>query len=182
MMQAAERVESLKAGCVGAAATAIEFVVTLIFHAILDFGLGISDFGSLAQQGFQSANCRLLCLNRYQVLIHRIATESTVTDSRETLFQLETLAQAAIVILSGGLFGITYRYVVRTDRNGQLQAGAVGAFGLVRGLAQIEASWAIAPYWLTGMRLFASLLMFAVAALLLNWSMQQGWIKRFEAS
>jgi hypothetical protein len=32
---------------------------------ILDFGLGILDFGSLAQQEFQSANCRRLCLNRY---------------------------------------------------------------------------------------------------------------------
>jgi hypothetical protein len=29
-------------------------------HTILDFRLGILDWGSLAQQGFQSTNCRVL--------------------------------------------------------------------------------------------------------------------------
>ncbi|NJO77144.1 MAG: hypothetical protein HC827_00550 [Cyanobacteria bacterium RM1_2_2] len=148
MDQATERIESLKAGWVGAVATAIEFVAA----------------------------------SALQVLAHLPATNGTAANGIEHWMQPETLGSAAIAVLSGGLFGITYRYVVRTDSNLQLQAGAVGAFGLVRGLGQIEATWATSPYWLTGIRLLASLLMFATAALLLNWSMRQGWIKRFEES
>ena len=38
-------------------------------YTILDFGLGIGEaWRSLAQQGFQSANCRILRLNRYYAL------------------------------------------------------------------------------------------------------------------
>jgi hypothetical protein len=33
-------------------------------HTILDFGFWILDWGSLAQQGFSSASCRVLCFNR----------------------------------------------------------------------------------------------------------------------
>jgi hypothetical protein len=41
------------------------FLVNLHPYTILDFGLGILDWGSFAQRWFQSANCRVLCLNRY---------------------------------------------------------------------------------------------------------------------
>lgn len=140
MEQAAERIESLKAGWIGAVATAIEFVAA-------------SSTG---------------------ILIHLSNASADVS-----LVQPETLASAAIAALSGGLFGITYRYIVGTNPNVQLQSGAVGAFGLVRGLAQIEATWSTEPYWLTALKLLASLLMFATAALALNWSIQQGWIKPF---
>ena len=36
------------------------------------------------------------------------------------------------------LFGVTYRYIIRSDKNPQLKAGGILAFGLVRGLTQIE--------------------------------------------
>lgn len=47
----------------------------------------------------------------------------------------------AIAFFSGLLFGVTYRYLIRSDKNPQLKAGGVLAFGLVRGLTQIELGW-----------------------------------------
>jgi hypothetical protein len=56
------------------------------------------------------------------------------------LFPLDRLAVTHVVItgFSGFLFGVTYRYVVRTDRNVHLGQGAILAFGLVRGLSVLE--------------------------------------------
>jgi hypothetical protein len=74
------------------------------------------------------------------------------------------------------LFGLTYRYVIRTDRNSHLQSGAVLAFGLVRGLAPIQD---LRLSWLIGLQIGESLLLFGAAALLIDWLIEQGWIKRF---
>lgn len=84
--------------------------------------------------------------------------------------------QTAIALFSGFLFGVTYRYVIRDDRNSHLQSGAVLAFGLVRGLAPIQT---VRLDWLIGLQLAESLLLFGLAALLIDWLMQRGWIKRF---
>jgi 6,7-dimethyl-8-ribityllumazine synthase len=62
---------------------------------------------------------------------HLIANESS-----RSLLALGLATMIAIV--SGFLFGITYRYVIRTDQNDHLNSGAVLAFGLVRGFAQID--------------------------------------------
>lgn len=49
------------------------------------------------------------------------------------------LASVAAAATTCALFGVTYRYVVRRDSaNLQLKGGAVGAFALTRGLAQID--------------------------------------------
>lgn len=95
------------------------------------------------------------------------------------LLQIETLISGAIVLISGFLFGVTYRYIVRQDSNPQLQSGAVGAFGLVRGLTQIEASWdKKMPLWIGGLGVAENLLLFGAIALSLNWAMGRGWIQR----
>ncbi len=39
---------------------------------------------------------------------------------------------------TGFLFGVTYRYIIRTDQNSHLKDGAVFAFGLTRGLVLLE--------------------------------------------
>ena len=39
---------------------------------------------------------------------------------------------------SGFLFGVTYRYIIRTDKNSHLKDGAVFAFGLTRSLVSLE--------------------------------------------
>ena len=43
-------------------------------------------------------------------------------------------------IISGFLFGVTYRYVVRNDDNPHLKDGTVAAFALVRGLVPLQLS------------------------------------------
>ncbi|MEP0912500.1 hypothetical protein NDI45_16420 [Leptolyngbya sp. GB1-A1] len=100
---------------------------------------------------------------------------------RETLLHKEALISFAIAIFSGFLFGVTYRYVVRQDNNPQLQSGAVGAFGLVRGFAQIEASLdKKMPLWTGGIWVAESLLLFGAVALSLNWILDRGWIQRMK--
>ena len=44
---------------------------------------------------------------------------------------------ATIASFSGFLFGVTYRYIIRTDNNLQLKVGGVMAFGLIRCLCQL---------------------------------------------
>ncbi|NJK52631.1 MAG: hypothetical protein HC936_06985 [Leptolyngbyaceae cyanobacterium SU_3_3] len=86
----------------------------------------------------------------------------------------------AIAIVAGLLFGITYRYVVRQDQNSHLKSGAVLAFGLVRGLAQIDVGLAtqgaLLPFVVLALE---SILLFAIARLALDWAMNQGWLRSF---
>ena len=86
----------------------------------------------------------------------------------------------AIALLSGSLFGLTYRYAVRQDHNPQLKSGVITAFGLVRGLAQVDAGSALAQHsWPFVAASIESLLLFSFAGAALELSFQQGWVKRF---
>ncbi len=87
----------------------------------------------------------------------------------------------AIALLAGFLFGVTYRYIIRQDQNSHLKSGAVLAFGLVRGLAQVEISIATQSHWVV-IASFAieSILLFAIARLVLDSAMAIGWIQRFK--
>ncbi len=88
------------------------------------------------------------------------------------------LIRSAIALLSGFLFGVTYRYIVRADdRNPHLRSGVVLAFGLVRGLAQIEIALT-SPELLAiaGVGAIESLLLFAAARLVLDWAIDRQWI------
>lgn len=88
---------------------------------------------------------------------------------------------AVIAGISGGLFGLTYRYAVRCDRNPQLKSGVVLAFGLVRGLALVDVASALSQGWPFLAAVIESLLMFAIAALGLDLAMQNGWIMPFDS-
>lgn len=53
--------------------------------------------------------------------------------------RVEILANLGVVAVSSFLFGVVYRYAVRSDvGNTQLKGGVVGAFGLVRGLSMAQ--------------------------------------------
>jgi hypothetical protein len=116
------------------------------------------------------------------------------------LFPLDRLAVTHVVItgFSGFLFGVTYRYVVRTDRNVHLGQGAILAFGLVRGLSILEPrfvrvaeglveGWAmgwdhlaepIAPIVVESAGLlFQAILPFAGAAAILGVGLKRCWLK-----
>ncbi|EDX87060.1 hypothetical protein S7335_4767 [Synechococcus sp. PCC 7335] len=91
---------------------------------------------------------------------------------------LSWLVNLAVAIASGFFFGVTYRYIVRQDDNLHLGGGAVGAFALVRSLAQIEATWddsfSFIPWLLiTG----ESFLWFVAARYALDFALNRQWIK-----
>jgi hypothetical protein len=85
-----------------------------------------------------------------------------------------------IAIVTGFLFGVTYRYIIRTDRNDHLNAGAVLAFGLVRGLAQVDVSeFELSRIWMDGLIVGKSILLFAIARYALDYSLAKGWVLSF---
>lgn len=88
----------------------------------------------------------------------------------------------AIATLAGFLFGVTYRYVIRQDPNPHLKSGAVLAFGLVRGLAQVDAGLRLGDSAAVVLVLLVeSLLLFAIARLALDGAIQAGWVRPFGA-
>jgi hypothetical protein len=151
----AERIESLKAGVTGAIAAGI--TVLLLWNVDrLTAGLLSTGLASAASESVIGVNGAI---------------------------------QGASGLLSGFLFGVTYRYILRHDDNPQLSAGAVMAFGLVRGLSQVERAdlpWTASHWtgslWLAGSWLGQSILLFGVAAFVLDRAMLQQWIKPFGAT
>lgn len=86
--------------------------------------------------------------------------------------------KAGIAFLSGFLFGVTYRYVIRTDQNLQLQTGAVFAFGLIRGLATVEDQLLNFQFGVNmAIAITENLILFAGAAIVVNIALQNRWIQ-----
>ncbi len=111
-----------------------------------------------------------------------------LANSFQTLASLQSYlnwhlwVSGAIAFFSGLLFGVTYRYIIRSDKNPQLKAGGVLAFGLVRGLTQIELGWnshsTILPFVVLA---FESVLWFGIAAIALDIAIQLRWLKPFSS-
>lgn len=143
----AERLESVKAGLVGALTASLLFGALLLLHGWLSLR-----FAPLAALLLSADSLRLLM-------------------------------GGAIAALSGFLFGITYRYIIRQDQNPHLKDGAVLAFGLVRGLALVEGILhepiALLPSALLPLVLLVteSLLLFAGIRLVLDSALAGGWVK-----
>lgn len=93
--------------------------------------------------------------------------------------------RGAIALISGFLFGVTYRYIVREDRNPQLKAGAVLAFGLVRAFGQIDLGLSFqaekmpAILWPLAIASIESTILFVVGGLILERAIALGIIKPF---
>jgi chromate transport protein ChrA len=88
----------------------------------------------------------------------------------------------AIATFSGLLFGVTYRYIIRSDKNPQLKAGGVLAFGLVRGLTQIELGLNLdITIWSFLVLAAESLLWFVFAAIALDLAIKLRWVKPFSS-
>jgi hypothetical protein len=86
-----------------------------------------------------------------------------------------------IAAFSGFLFGVTYRYIIRTDSNPHLKSGGIMAFGLVRGLAQVDMGISYTSNIVPLVVLAGeSILWFGLAALILDITMRFGWIQPFE--
>lgn len=156
MNQAAERIESLKAGIIGAIAAGIGFggAETAVY------------LGAMALEISHPVDDRFFLISPFLISLSISPFLSWV------------VVQGAIVLLSGFLFGVTYRYVVRQDANLQLKSGAVLAFGLVRGLAQVGEMTQLEAVWI-GVRILESLLLFTVAGLVLDWAIRRDWVQSF---
>ena len=89
------------------------------------------------------------------------------------------LVQLAIGAVSGFLFGVTYRYVIRGDRNSHLNDGAVLAFGLVRGLAVVEQNLVLSELLSVVFLVTQSIICFAIARLVLDLAIARKLIKPF---
>ncbi|MEL4898080.1 hypothetical protein [Crocosphaera sp. Alani8] len=88
--------------------------------------------------------------------------------------------KVAIAFTSGFLFAVTYRYIIRTDKNSHLKDGAVFAFGLVRGLVPVEMS----PDFLDHLGQLTilgleSVICFTITRFCLDFAFERGWIKLF---
>lgn len=112
-----------------------------------------------------------------------LPTPSPILSLLDVQLNLTLLLKVAIAFLSGFLFGVTYRYAIRDDRNPQLNAGVVFAFGLVRGLAALEGQPDITnSLWIGGILVIESLIEFAIARFILDWAIQRRWIKPFTSN
>lgn len=141
-----ERIESVKAGIVGAGTFAIaELVILLISYSAFNL-LPEGDFINLA---------------------------TMVTINEVWLLQL------IIGAVSGFLFGVTYRYVIRNDTNSHLNDGAVLAFGLVRGLALVEQNLLGSELLSVLFLIIQSIICFAIARLVLDLAIAHKFIKPF---
>ena len=94
-------------------------------------------------------------------------------------FGWEMLFQIAFGAVSGFLFGVTYRYIIRDDRNSHLNDGAVFAFGLIRGLALIENSLIWSEILSLIFLIIQSIVCFAIARLILDLAIARKLIKPF---
>lgn len=101
----------------------------------------------------------------------------------DTIILTTALVRSAIAFCSGFLFGVTYRYIVRQDQNSHLRDGAILAFGLVRGLSQIDpqlpSSLNLENLLPLGLIALESLILFALGGLILDAAIQRNWIKPF---
>ena len=100
-----------------------------------------------------------------------------------TDFTLQRLIQVIIAAISGFLFGVTYRYIMRSDRSFHLSSGAVLAFGFVRGLGEVEIGLNTQNNGLLfTVMVVESILLFAAAQVMLDVALKQGWIKPFQSN
>ncbi len=98
--------------------------------------------------------------------------------SLQIIWDWNFLVGVGVAGFSGFLFGVTYRYIIRDDNNPHLKSGGIVAFGLVRGLAQIDVGWnttgEILPYIIIASE---SILGVAIAGLSIDFAIRNGWLK-----
>lgn len=151
---ATERVESLKAGAVAAFAVFFGFGAIAAVNSLI-----------LAQRFDSLASLQVRSID------------------------LNFAFRWTMALLGGFLFGVTYRYAIRRDVNPQLKSGVVLAFGLVRAFGQLDAGLFFEagkmPAWQEllpfAIRSVESVVLFAIAALVLDWAIGRSWIKPFDS-
>jgi hypothetical protein len=153
-----ERIESVKAGGLSALAAGISYCLMMTVDPFVLGGYSRFSFPSLLDAMRTGGFANI--------------------EAMPTIVSLGL--ELAISIISGFLFGVTYRYIIRTDRNDHLNAGAVLAFGLVRGLAQLDVDeFELSQIWMDGLIVGKSILLFSIARYTLDYALAVGWILPF---
>ena len=90
--------------------------------------------------------------------------------------------EIVMAIAASFLFGVTYRYIIRTDQNDHLNSGAVLAFGLVRGLAQINLQeFGLTEILTNGVVVGESVVLFAICRYSIDYALSACWITPFKS-
>ncbi len=138
--------------------------------------------GSLSGLAAGISYCLVMTIDRFVLNGYaRFSFPSGGFANREAMPTIVSLGlELAIAVICGFLFGVTYRYIIRTDRNDHLNSGAVLAFGLVRGLAQIDVNeFELSQLWLDGLIVGKSILLFAISRHILDYALAASWILPF---
>ena len=136
-----ERIESVKAGIVGAVAFSIAELVIIVANSLI--------------------------------------IPSLTSNPSAIIIDYSWLIQSLAGAISGFLFGVTYRYIIRGDRNSHLNEGAVLAFGLVRGLALVEQNFTLSELSSGLFLIISSIVCFAIARWVLDLAISRQLIKPF---
>ena len=102
-LSVADRIESFKAGFLGAIASVFAFFAIALLHHFLQNFLSVQLISS-----FELSSPFIL------------------------------LIKLGMIGFSGFLFAVTYRYIVRRDRNSHLKSGAILAFACIRSFGAID--------------------------------------------
>lgn len=108
-----------------------------------------------------------------------ILVKILILGSTTQIKNLTWLLPIPVGAITGFLFGVTYRYIIRGDRNSHLNDGAVLAFGLVRGLALVEGEGFFSELWLLAILVIQSMICFASARWVLDLAIARKLIKPF---
>jgi len=151
-LSVADRIESFKAGFLGAIASVFAFfAIALLHHFLQDFLTGEQLISS-----FELGNSFIL------------------------------LIKLGMIGFSGFLFAVTYRYIVRRDRNSHLKSGAILAFACIRSFATVDRDLpALTLLPLVQLALVSAILLLeniawlAIIQSLLETAIQHKWIAAF---
>ena len=146
---------------------------------------------SLAEERLESAKAGVIAAASGSLLAAPAALLASDAFSAQWEFSTDALA------VQLALFGVVYRYAVRSDDNDQLRQGAVGAFALTRTLAAARVGVQCTPLplscgpplgyldWDILLQLAAlfgeSALAFGGAAFALEYAWNSGWARRIPA-
>jgi len=122
-----------------------------------------------------------------------LATLPLVVSDPSTATPVQLLASLGVAAICSFLFGVVYRYAVRSDAgNPQIKGGIVAAFGLVRGLSQAQITIEAASDKYTALpditslgnaaiSMGQSMLLFGFCSVVLEFAARQSWLD-FESS
>ncbi len=160
----ADRIESFKAGFLGAIASVFAF-----------FAIAVLDH--FVKQGLAKISPQIL---------PQIFSQLHLVKSFEIDKPLVLLVKLGMIGFSGFLFAVTYRYIVRGDRNSHLKSGAILAFACIRSFATIDRdlptfiNLPLIPVTVTiAILLLENIAWLAIVQSILETAIQQKWITAF---